>query len=159
MRRSGPEIVLQVLALLQAAQLVVQRGDCRLRGLLRGRLYLDGLAGRRRGGHWGQGGELARGGLRPFQGTVGHTVGHQPLPSSSIEHRLDVLPGVHDLVVRVSQQPNVPAPGVEVCSVWLDVLPALCQPVGVKHKLQSQTITNTDHLRPQTGVTEVKNVW
>ena len=52
-RRSGPEIVLQVLALLQAAQLVVQRSDCRLRGLLRGRLYLDGLAGRRRGGHRG----------------------------------------------------------------------------------------------------------
>ena len=58
------------------------------------------------------------------------------LPSSSIEHRLDVLPGVDDLIVRVSHQADVAAPRVEVRGVRLDVFPALGQTVGVEHELE-----------------------
>ena len=138
MRRSGPEIVLQLLALLQAVELVVQRvdGDGLRDGLLGVGLQLDGLA-LGRAGDRGEGGEGPCRGLGPVQ----RTVGHHSLPSASIEHRLDVLPGVDNLVVRVSQQSNVTTPGVEVSSVRLDVFTSLGQAVRVKYELHTDSNT------------------
>ena len=63
-------------------------------------------------------------------------MGHHSLPGSSIEHRLDILPGVDNLVVRVSHQPDVAPPRVEVGSVRLDIFSSLGQTVRVKHKLK-----------------------
>ena len=52
-----------------------------------------------------------------------------------VSTHLDVLPGVHDLVGRIPEEPDVPPPRVEVGGVGLDVLGALGEPVRVKHKL------------------------
>lgn len=54
-----------------------------------------------------------------------------PLPGAPVEHGLDVLPRVHDLLGRVAQQPRVAAPGVEVGGVGLDI------PGGKKGQHQS----------------------
>ena len=48
---------------------------------------------------------------------------------------LDILPGVHHLIRRVSKQSDVTPPRVEVCSVRLNILPTLCQPMRVEDKL------------------------
>ena len=70
--------------------------------------------------------------MRSSQGTVRH----HPLPRPSVKHRLDILPGVHHLVMWVSQQADVSTPGVEIRSIRLDVFPPLSETVGVEHKLQ-----------------------
>ena len=69
---------------------------------------------------------------------------HHSLPSSSIEHRLHILPGVDDLIVRVAHQADVAAPRVEVRGVRLDVFPALRQPVGVEHELERAAVRQLD---------------
>ena len=48
---------------------------------------------------------------------------------------LDILPGVHHLIWRVSKQSDVSPPGVEVGSVWLNILSTLGQPMRVEDKL------------------------
>lgn len=46
----------------------------------------------------------------------------QAFPGAAVEHRFDVLPGVHHLVRRIARQLHVPAPRVEVGRVRLHVL-------------------------------------
>ena len=65
---------------------------------------------------------------------------HHSLPSSSIEHRLHILPGVDDLIVRVAHQADVAAPRVEVRGVRLDIFPRLGQAVGVEHELERSEV-------------------
>lgn len=73
--------------------------------------YLRG-AGRRRSG-------LLRRTLR-FPGAV--RVAQQAFPGAAVEHRLDILPGVHHLIRRGAGQLHVPAPRIEIRRVRLHVL-------------------------------------
>lgn len=69
-------------------------------------------AGRRRSGLLGR--------TRRLPGTV--RVAQQTFSGAAVEHRLDVLPGVHHLVRRGAGQLHVPTPRVEVRRVRLHVL-------------------------------------
>lgn len=86
--------------------------------------YLRG-AGRRRSGL------LRR--TRRLPGAV--RVAQQAFPGAAVEHRLDVLPGVHHLVRRGAGQFHVPAPRIEIRRVRLHVFVRRADTVRVEDEL------------------------
>lgn len=91
----------------------------------------------RRGRH--QGGYLRGAGrrgsrlLRRFPGAV--RAAEQTFPRAAVEHRLDVLPGVHHLVRGIAGEFHVPAPRVEIGRVRLHVLVGRVETVRVEDEL------------------------
>jgi len=70
---------------------------------------------------------------RRFPGAV--RVAQQTFPGAAIEHRLNVLPSVHDLVRLIAGQFHVPAPRIEIRRVRLHVLVRRVNTVRVEDEL------------------------
>lgn len=91
--------------------------------------------GRHQGGNLRGGGRRRPGLLRRTRRLAGARAAQQPLPGAAVEHRLDVLPGVHHLVRGTAGQFHVPAPRVEVGRVRLHVLVRWAEPMRVEDEL------------------------
>lgn len=99
---------------------------------LRERRYPRMRRRRHQGGDLRGGGRRGSGLLRRARRFPGAGVTEQTFPRAAVEHRLDVLPGVHHFVRRAAGQLHVPPPGVEVGRVRLHVLVRLADAVRVE---------------------------
>lgn len=90
---------------------------------------------RHQGRHLRRGGRRGPGLLRRIRRLTGARVAQQTLSGAAVEHRLDVLPGVHYIIWRTLGQFHVPAPGIEVGRVRLYVFVRWAEPVRVENEL------------------------